>query len=67
MNAKLVKKFRKVLALRTAPEVTYMQHKVRGYVVVPRDTAQGVYRDIKRARLTSAVLQSNNILGTQYV
>lgn len=67
MNSKLAKKFRKLLQLRTTEPTAYMQHKVRRYVVVPRDTPQGVYRDIKRARLTAAVLMSKNVLGTQYV
>lgn len=67
MNAKLAKKFRKLLQLRTAPPTQYMQHNTRGYIVVPGDTAQGVYREIKRSRLTKAALESKNILGTQYV
>jgi len=67
MNAKLAKKFRKLLQLRTAPKTEYMQHKTKGFVAVPRDTPQGIYREIKRARLTKAALASKNILGTKYV
>ena len=60
MNSKLAKKLRKVLKIRT--EVTsYMRHNKRGYVVVPRDTAQGVYRSYKQARVTAQVLGELNV------
>lgn len=66
MNQKLAKKFRKLLHLRTAPPTQYMKHKTRGYIVIPRDTPQGIYKDIKRSRLTKTALEGA-ILGTQYV
>lgn len=60
MNAKLTKKLRKVLRIRTA-ETNYMRHSKRRYIVVPRDTAQGVYRSYKRARITAQVLGDINV------
>lgn len=50
MNSKLAKKLRKMLRIRTE-ENSYMRHNKGGYIVVPRDTAQGIYRDYKRKRL----------------